>query len=595
MSEQQQIPWYRRWVAGVGRKEYLFALPFCVGVLVAPLLPTFGVVFILRQRHAILALLFLLALALGYPVLRVKRPRAAWWVAIMAALLGSFSLLVVDKLVGRFFGFYTVVAWIVTAVFLVLNWKRLREWTFVAVGVLILLHFALMDVGSATYAVIRLGWIAALVALIFLWRRLRWWAYVAAGVMALLLFVFLDVGPVALALIGMGLMSLYLRLPDRDNFARLPIVVTVLLALLLAHAYNFYFDVGGSSDLRGNPAARRVFEYNGLNRGWARFLGGNPSFLSPSCDGTKFYVGSKVAFRSGLTIIDPATSRTYKIPLSGGPSDNIGLTCEPERLYVGDAGANQLQVYDPAHPQAPLATERMDGVRIGLLRLDALANKLYLTASNTRMLHVLQAMPLADTGLGVETGAPVTDVLVDRAQGHQVILVTMTGELRRYGARGVLLRQAPLNMGLSLFYDLALDGKNRRLFVTSLLGHELLVVNADTFEPAAHTPLFRGGRYMAFDEKRELVYVASFFLGKITAIESQTLKTRWTVKVGRRVRYLTLDHRRDQLCFTSEIGGYCLDLERLSPAPKAPAATPTPTPTPVAPTASPTPSAPAAQ
>ncbi len=528
MTEAVKDPWYRRWFGGVGRREYLHALPFCVGVLVVPLLPMFWVMFVAQQGRAIIAIALLIALTFGFPILRVKRPRAAYWVGVGAAVLSTFGLLLVNVLSARFFGFYTLLTWAIAIAFTVLNWNKLRWWTFAAVAVLVLIHMVPMGLGDTV----------------------------------------LSVG-------AMALMALYFRLPDRDNFPRAPLVVSVMLGLLLAHGYNFYFDLGGGTDLKNNPAVREVFAYHGQRGGWASIVGGNTRFMSPSCDGTKFYIGSKFSFRSGLTIYDPATNQHQTIPIRGGTTDNLALVCNPERIFIGNMGGNQVSIYDPAKPRQPATvTERMDGVRVGLLRLDPVLGRLYVAASNTKMLHVLRAGALKDMGY-VEVGSPITDIAIDRNQNREVIVITMAGELVRLGTRGTVIKRAKTAGGL-LFYNLALDGKNRRLFVTSMLGRTLSVYNADTFEPMAQTPLMKGGRYMQFDDKRGLVYVANFFMGTITAYDSAELKVRWSLKVGRRVRYLVLDHLRDQLCFTSQAGGYCLALEKLSPAPAATAETPTP-------------------
>ena len=72
---------------------------------------------------------------------------------------------------------------------------------------------------------------------------------------------------------------------------------------------------------------------------------------------------------------------------------------------------------------------------------------------------------------------------------------------------------------------------------------------------------------MQFDHKRGLLYLGNFYTGTVMALDSLTLEKVWSLQVGKRVRYLTLDGIRDQLCFTSQAGGYCLELEKLSPAP----------------------------
>ncbi|HPQ69322.1 MAG TPA: hypothetical protein PKW95_09330 [bacterium] len=530
MEDSKALPWYKRWFGGIGWKDYLSAVPFCIGFLLMPLLPTAGIYYVARQGQAPLVLLLLLFLAFGYPVLRVKRYRAAWWVGTLIGVGSLFGLAVTNVVVGRFFGFYTFLTWIIAIAFLVLNWKKFRWWTFVVVAVVVLIHMVPMGFGRT----------------------------------------------VSMAL-AMGLMALYFRLPDRDNFPRFPLVISVIMAMLIAHGVTFYFDVGGRAEVRNHPAARKVFEYEGQRRGWVRALGGNTRFLTPTCDGKEFMVGNKFTFRSGLTFIDPATGKNRRIPMTGGTTDNVALDCAANMIYVGNMGRNEIMVYDPNRLKRPIKREGMDGVRVGLLRLDRRMDRLYVATSNTNMLHVLRASTLADSGAGVTLGNSVTDMVIDYYHGHDVVAVTMGGELVRIaGDTGQVEKKAPVGFGL-LIYNLALDSEGRRLFVTSLFGRQLQAFDADTFEPQTMVPLFKGGRYMQFDARRDLVYVGNFFAGTITAYASQSLESVWTMKVGRRVRYLTLDTLRDQLCFTSQQGGYCLWLDKLSPAPA-----PTPAPPPIA-------------
>lgn len=517
MDEKSKKAWYRSWFAGVGRKEYLFSLPFCVGMLLLPLLPTWGVYYVLRQGRAPLIILLLLALALVFPVLRIKRPRIAWWVGTVAAAASVFGLLLLNVVVGVFFGFYTFLTWIIAIAFLIFNWNRMRWWSYAVVAALILIHM------------IPLGFSRTLMTLLV-----------------------------------MGLMALYFRLPDRDNFPRAPIVVSIVMAMLISHGTSFYFDVGGRTELRDHPAARMVFEYQSQRRGWARTLGRNTRFLTPSCKGDRFYVGSKFTFKSGLTIIDPATGKSQKIPMRGGTTDNMAMTCNPERLYVGNMGANQILLLDPERPRQPLAAERMPGVRVGLIRLERRTNLLLVASSNTRMLHALKAGTLADKG-GAELGASVTDFVIDHAK-REVVAVTMGGEVVRVHLRNGVTKRKKLRPGM-LIYNLELDHQNRRLFVDSMFGRQLVVLDADTLEELQRRPVRKGSRYMQFDHKRGLLYLGNFYTGTVMALDSLTLEKVWSLQVGKRVRYLTLDGIRDQLCFTSQAGGYCLELEKLSPAP----------------------------
>jgi len=530
-NEAKQTLW-QRWFGGIGWKAYFSAVPFSVIMLLLPLLPTLGVYFVMRQGRAPFFGLALLFFTFGYPVLRVKRPRAAWWVGTLAAVASIFGLLILNIVVATFFGFFAFLTWILAILFTVFNWKKLRWWTFAVAGAIVLVHTVPMGFSRTV-----------------------------------------------LALIPMALLVPYFRLPDRNNFPRAPMVVSLVMTLLAVHGVSFYFDVGGNPEIKEHPAARMVFEYTSQRRGWARTLGTNTRFLTPSCDGETFFVGTKFSMKSGLTIIDPATNKHRKIRMRGGTTDNLAMDCDTGHLFIGNMGANTIMEIDPRRPQRPVRQEEMDGVRVGLLRLDRRADRLYIATSNTTMLHVLRASNLADIG-GVEMGKPVTDVIVDFWKDHDVLAVNMGGEIVRMKARtGKITAQAQVPFGLWV-YNMALDGDNRRLFVGSLLGRQLAVYDADTLEEIMRVPVRKGERYMQYDPRRSLLYVGNFYSGTITAYDTLSLEPQWSMRGGRRVRYLTLDLIRDQLCFTSQAGGYCLALEMLSPAPP-PEPTPEPTPEPV--------------
>jgi hypothetical protein len=525
----QKPSWVRRWFGGIALKDYLQALPFCIGVLVVPLLPTAGAAYVLQQGRTPLVGMLLLLLTFGFPVLRVKRPRAAWWVGTLVAVGSLFGALVLNVVVGFFFGFYVFLTWALTVPFVILNWKRLRPWTFLFFAAIVAGH--LVPIGFAITAA---------------------------------------------CLGACALMGLYFRLPDRDNVPRAPIVVTIVMSLLLARGVLFYFDVGGRAEIKTHPAAVKVFEYTKQRRGWGRILGANPRFLTPTCDGRRYFVGTKFSWKSGLTAIEPGTQKHKLTPMRGGVTDNLVQDCRTGVFFIGNMGANEIYALDEKNPSRVLLRERLEGVRVGLLRLDRSLNRLYVAASNKDFLYVLRAANLADTDR-VEFATSVTDLTIDRARQHDVYVVTMGGEVARVQARPIAKAQSVnVNFG-KLIYNLALDERNRRLFVTSLFGRQITVLDADTLATVADAPVRRGSRYMQFDDKRGLLYVGNFFLGFVTAyaFDGGKLSEVWSVETGRRVRYLTFDRLRDQLCFTSQAGGYCLDLEKLSPAP---AAEPTPEP-----------------
>jgi hypothetical protein len=523
-------------------KRYLLALPFSVGMLVIPLLPTAALAYLLRGGRAPLVGALLALLTFGFPVLRAKRPRAAWWVGTVVAVGSVVGLVLVNAAMATFFRYFAVLTWGLAIGFVVLNRKELRPWTFVAFALLVLYHM------------------------------------VPLGVAQTLLF-----------LVGMGLMALYFMLPDRDNFALAPIVVSLVMAAQLAHGGSFYLDVGGEAEITGHPAATEVFRYTGQRRGWARRLGSNPRFLSPTCREDYYLVGTKFSWKSSLMVLQPSAPKrrqvTMQVQMPGGTTDNVAIDCRARALFIGATGPGEIYTLDSRNPEAVLAREKLDGVKPTLLRLDRSANRLYVGSQNKPYLHVMRANNLAEIDR-VEFTDPVSDMVLDDGNGTAMVVVTQDGMLTRVVPKrpGPPEKSVEISLGLGkLYYNLAIDEPRRRVFVGSMFDRELRILNADTLETVATLPVPMGGRFMQFDSKRGLLYLSNFYHGTIAAYafdEAGQGSEVWKVGVGRRVRYLTHDGRRDQLCFTSQVGGYCLNLEVLSPAPPEPEPEPTPTPVP---------------
>jgi hypothetical protein len=545
--------WRSRWFGGVSGTDYLLALPFCVSVLVVPFLPFALVLWVVLPGQALFVGLFLLFLTFGYPVLRVKRPRAAWWVGTAVAAGSLFSALALNAVVATFNATYATITWLLLIPFTILNWKRLRPWTFGVFAAVILGHFVAMG----------------------------------------------DVGPILQTAFGMGLIALFFLLRDRDNIPRAPIVVTIAILMLMAHAYYFHFDVGGDGQIKRHPAARKVFEFTSQHGGWAGVFGLNPRFLTPSCRGDEFFVGAPLLWNSQLVRLDPATNQFQKMLLSGEISANLAQDCQSGVIFLGCAGAHEvLTVFENyLDPNMVPLRATLEGANIELLRLDRRLNRLYVSADNRGLAYVLQASDLAELGR-IEFSSPVSDMVIDRQGHHDVIVATTTGEIARLNA-GDLARKAGVHAGFGqVLCKIALDEKHRRLFVDSLFRYDIRILDADTLTTIAVSPQPRGSDYMQYDAKRDLLYVGNFFYGTIQALsfDGKALKKVWSVDVGKRVHYLTLDRLRDQLCFTSSLGGYCLALEALHPAPEEtakaagePGADETAEPTPAA--AEPTPAA----
>ncbi len=515
--------WLQRWFGGVGWRDYLLALPFCVGVLVVPFLPTAALLYLLARGRVPLAGAILLFLTFGYPFLRVKRPRAAWWVGTVVAVGSLLSALLFNLVVASFSAGYVALTWLSMIPFAVLNWDKLRPWTFGVCAAAILSFFVAMG----------------------------------------------DFGPIFQGVVAMGLMALFFLLPDRDNIPRAPIVVTVALGLLLARMFYFYFDVGGAVEVKHHPAARQVFAFTGQRSGWAAVLGPNPRFLTPSCNGEEFFIGANINWLSSMLVkLDPALNHRLQEPLIAGVSANVAQDCATNSVFVGSVGNQTLLAVSEADPRRELLRERLEDARIELLRLDRKLNRLYVSASNRPYLYILRASNLAEQGR-VPFSAPLSDIVIDRQVGHDVLVATTTGEIARLNVReGTVAASVRAGFGQYLC-KLALDEKHRRLFVASMLGYAVKVLDADTLGTIAASPQPRGNHYMQYDAKRDLLYVGNFLTGTVRAysFNGMTLTKVWSVGVGKRVQYLTLDHLRDQLCFTSSAGGYCLSLERLHPAP----------------------------
>ncbi|MDP8223233.1 MAG: hypothetical protein P9L99_07740 [Candidatus Lernaella stagnicola] len=509
-------------------KQYFMALPFSVAMLVVPLLPTVLLMFLRRAGRAPIAVVLLALLTFGYPWLRHRKPRIAWWVGTIAAVASVIGVVIATVVMGIFFRYWVIITYALAVGFVVLNRERWKPWTFGVFGLLLLYH------------IIPLGAVQ-----------------------------------VIMALVGMALVGLFFLLPDRDNFPLPPVVVTMIMALLLAHGGGFYFDVGGDAEIAQHAAGGEVFRFTGQRRGWARVLGGNPRFLAPTCRGDLFYVGTKKGSRSALMVINPASPKfrkvAMKVPLRGGITENMVIDCRSQTLVIGNSGSGEVYILNMRDPRTVVAKEQLEGARLNLLRLDRGRNRLFVGASNKSFLYVLRASNLSEFDR-VELADPVSDMTVDRTGGHAVLVVSEDGTVTRTAAneRGNFEVRATGEVDVGkLIYNLALDETGRRLFVSSLFGREIVVLDADTLATIGSFRTSRGTRYMHFDARRNLLYAGNFFFGQLDAFAvatDGTAEKAWSMEVGRRVRYLMMDPIRDRLCFTSQMGGYCLDLNTLKPA-----------------------------
>lgn len=628
----------------LGWKKYLQALPFCVSMLIVPLLPTAGILYVRLESKVPIVGVMVLLLTFGFPILRHRRPRAAWWVGTLVAAASLPGLVITMVIAGRFFGFLVLLSWILAAAFVVLNWRRFRPWTFLIFVAIIFRYLVPLWINTSSlspmYALFAAGliWLAAhylwlekrqvfpypllglpvlavavlvgdydqapflilgflAVAVWAVYRYSRreyrdsmpWPLIVSAPAIVILLFfdgsMLWMILKVMASLLALGLPALYFRLPDRDRFPRAPIVVTMIMSLLLSSGLLFYFDVGGSAEVQDHPATQKVFEYTNQRRGWSRTIGLNPRFLAPSCDGRYFYVGTKFTWQSALISIDPTATGVKKIrgrfQLKGGSTDNAELACRDDQvdvLYVGDMGRHEVLALNAANSRRfdILAQEKLGNARVGLLRLDKRARRplLFVASANQTQLQVLDPRTLAPLDL-VDFQTSITDIALDhQPQSRGLVVATMGGEITRLtphaGQAIEKTATAHVNIG-RLFFNLALDPRDRRVFVSSMFGRHLAVLDADTLAEIGTFRVKRGSRYMQFDRRRGLLYVGNFFHGAITAYRfaGGELEKVWSLNVGRRVRYLTLDERSDRLCLTSKLGGYCLRLEALSPAPTA--------------------------
>lgn len=627
----------------LGWKNYLKALPFCVGMLIMPLLPTAGILYVQLQSEVPIVGAAILLLTFGYPILRHRRPRLAWWLGTLVAVGSLPGLVIAMAIVGRFFSFLVLVSWVLAIVFVILNWKRFRPWTFLIFVAIIFRYLVPLWINTSSlspmYALFAAGllWLAAhylwlekrglfpfpLLALPLLgaaimavdydqapflilgflgvacWAIYRYsrrehrdtmpWPLIVS-VPAIIILLFFDgsmlwmILKVIISLLVIGLPALYFRLPDRDRFPRAPIVVTMMMSLLLSSGLLFYFDVGGSAEVQDHPATQKIYEYPNQKRSWTRLIGGNPRFLMPSCDGRYFFVGTKFSWQSALLAIDPTGTGTKKLhgrfQLNGGSTDNAELLCrdaQQDVLFVGDMGRHEVLSLNATNSRRfdIIAEEKLGNARVGLLRLDRRAGRplLFVASSNQHQLQILDPRTLAPLDL-VEFMTSVTDIALDsRPDSHGVIVATMGGEITRLTPQaGKGFEQTAtthVNHIGRLYFNLALDPMNELLFVSSMFGRQLAVLDANTLEEVAVFRVKRGNRYLQFDRRRGLLYVGNFFQGSITAFRfaDQELEKVWSLDVGRRVRYLTLDERGDRLCFTSKLGGYCLRLEELSPLP----------------------------
>jgi hypothetical protein len=137
------------------------------------------------------------------------------------------------------------------------------------------------------------------------------------------------------------------------------------------------------------------------------------------------------------------------------------------------------------------------------------------------------------------------------------------------GARDTLLELDPdtlavkrrLNVGSIGQMALVLDSQGRHIYGQSFTGDTIVRVNINDWKVERRYKGEALSRRLALDEKRNALYVLSFGRGRLFAVDLETGKRKWSLKVGGMPA--GLDFKDDALWVNSMSGAFRVELEKV--------------------------------
>jgi hypothetical protein len=110
---------------------------------------------------------------------------------------------------------------------------------------------------------------------------------------------------------------------------------------------------------------------------------------------------------------------------------------------------------------------------------------------------------------------------------------------------------------------ISLDTVHEKIVGTNFICGFITVYDSRTLSPLRRKWLSPGIRFIYFDIRRDLIYVANYLSGKIYILDGSSLKTRKLFFTGRRIRNLAMSANGEELIVVSSAGLFKIKIDRV--------------------------------
>ena len=285
-------------------------------------------------------------------------------------------------------------------------------------------------------------------------------------------------------------------------------------------------------------------------------------FAIETCDGEALYVGTRGA-RPGLFRIAKSGGDRGFLPMDGDVSDNLAADCDRGVAYVGCYGCGKAYEID-AKTLAIARTIDKPGVEVGIFRLPADGRRLYMIPDATSDVTLIDTATFAEIGT---KGYPHWNsaMIVDDPAGH-VVKMSNAGDVVLYDRHSMEI-VAEKRVAGRLYFNVVLAERRNELLVGNMASGRFFALDRNALATTRKGRGPRGIRFMAYDERRDLLYVANFFDGTLAAVSPDDFAVRSVLRVGPRPRWVSFAEGGDALLVASGVGAVRVDLARWVGAP----------------------------
>jgi hypothetical protein len=349
-----------------------------------------------------------------------------------------------------------------------------------------------------------------------------------------------------------------------------------VLVATQAYGFGLTYDTAGVDAILAQDGVHKIATYEGNSEFRSRTQI-RVNLASETCRKDRYLVG--YFMDSGLPPVayDWGSEVVVTLPgLSGDSSETYVAFCDRNQYLMG--AGNRLVLLQDWFGEFVVRDEVVfEGVGNYVYRID--------TNPVTGQNHV-NVWDRARSGVAFEVSV-VDDRLVlgDRIDAMMTIhdgdaSFRMTdSDLVRLDD-GVVVAQAPIG-AVPKYTHLAFSPRNRSLFLIDLVGSafgKLDVLDADTLVRKRTFNLDKGIRFLAYNDKHDVLVVANTLNGNLFVLEGVTGNVLKTLKFSYRLRTIQFSEDRDRAFVTCAAGLYAIDLAKVVEVARRPPAIPMPGP-----------------